>query len=237
MTDPYAHIAAFYDAEFAGAEGDLAFFGRMAYAGPLLVLGCGTGRVCAGLPHRPTVGLDLSAPMLARAATRGLPTRWVEGDMRTFALGTFGEILIPNAAFGFLLTRADQMACLEACARALPTGGLLTIDLPAPDFTQFGHPHTPERVAWEGHLDGRPARRTREVFRRPMAGRLDLHDRYFLDGEPVATSVLRLLLSTPRELEWMCEAAGFWVDALYGDYGGGPIREGCDRILARAWRC
>ena len=60
---------------------------------------------------------------------------------------------------------------------------------------------------------------------------------YFLDDVLVAETTLPLLLSTPRELEWVCEAAGFWVDAMYGDYGGGPLREGCDRILVRAWRC
>jgi SAM-dependent methyltransferase len=237
VKEPYADIAAFYDAEFDGAEGDAVFFAGHAATGPLLVLGCGTGRLCAVLPQRPTTGLDRSESMLERARRRGLPTRFVQGDIRDFSLGSFGEILLPNATFAFLHTRADQLACLEACARALPTGGLLTLDLPAPDFAHLAHAHTPERVAWEGWMAGKPARRTREIHRRPLAGRLDLHDRYFLDDVLVAETTLPLLLSTPRELEWVCEAAGFWVDAMYGDYGGGPLREGCDRILVRAWRC
>jgi SAM-dependent methyltransferase len=245
-TDPYAAIAALYDAEFDSASADAAWFARTGAGGPLLVLGCGTGRVCRLLePLRPITGLDLSAPMLDRARARTTPgdrLTWVHGDMRTFDLapaggGRFAEILIPNAAFCFLDTRADQLACLMACARALASGAPLTLDLPAPDFALLAVPHTPERVAWEGTVDGKRARRTREVFRRALHGRLELVDRYWLDDTFVATSTLPLQLAFPRELEWLCEAAGFWVDAMYGDYAGGPLRDGGDRILVRAIRC
>ncbi len=239
--DPYATIAAFYDAEFDSAIADAAYFARNGGGGPLLVLGCGTGRVARLLAtERDVTGLDLSPAMLERARARtkqGDRTTWVHGDMRSFSLGTFAEMLIPNAAFCFLHTRADQLACLRAAADALPPGGLLTIDVPAPDFRLLAEPHTPERVAWEGRLDGLEARRTRSVTRRPLDGRLDLTDRYWLSGELVATSLLPLQLVSPRELEWACETAGFWVDAVLGDYSGGPLREGCDRILVRAIRC
>lgn len=207
----------------------------------MLVLGCGTGRVSRLLQSdRDVTGLDQSAPMLARARARSRPgdrTRWVHGDIRAFDLGTFGEVLIPNGTFCFLHRRQDQLACLQACARALPSGAPLFVDVPAPDFTHYGVPHTPERLAWEGEVDGRAGRRTREVWRRPLEGRIDLFDRYFLDGDLVATSLLPIQLYGTRELEWLCEAAGFWVDATYGDYAGGPLREGCSRIIVRACRC
>ncbi|MFZ5477173.1 MAG: class I SAM-dependent methyltransferase [Myxococcota bacterium] len=231
MSDPYAAIAAFYDAEFEGAGADVAYFARHGVAGPLLVLGCGTGRVCRGLAPRAITGLDRSAAMLARG--RG-DWRRVEGDMRAFDLGAFAEVLVPNAAFCFLDTRADQLACLRACRRALAAGAPLTLDLPMPDPALLAVPHTPEKPAWEGLVDGRPARRTREVHRSAVEQRLRLVDRYVLDGAVVATSELRLRLLWPREVEWLCEAAGFYVDALHGDYAGGPIRDGCDRLIVRA---
>lgn len=236
--DPYLHIAELYDAEFADAQGDVAFFARHAASGPLLVLGCGTGRVARPLAEtRPVTGLDLSAPMIERARALGGPATWVVGDMRAFDLGLFAEILIPNAAFCFLHTRADQLACLRAAHRALPDGGPLTLDLPFPDVALLAVAHTPEREAWSGRVAGRPARRTREVFRRPVEGRVDLVDRWFLDDAPFAVSTLPLQLSWPRELEWMLEAAGFWVDAMFGDHAGGPLRDGCDRIIVKAYRC
>lgn len=233
-SDPYAQIVAFYDTEFDGADADVRGYADRSAGGPLLVLGCGTGRVCRGLESmRPVTGLDLSAAMLA--AARGRST-YVQGDMTNFALGQFAEVIVPNAAFSFLHTRAAQFACLGSVRAALPGGSPVTIDVPMPDFALLGDAHTPERVAWEGVVDGKPARRTREVFRRPVEGRLDLHDRFWLDGGCVAASHLPLRLVFPRELEWMLESAGFWVDGMWGDHAGGPIREGCDRLLVRAIR-
>lgn len=237
MVDPYADIPALYDAELEGAAGDVAYFARHAVGGPILVLGCGTGRVCRGLEDVARVtGLDRSAPMLARARALGGRTTYIEGDMRRFDVGRFAEVVVPHGAFCFVHARADQLSCLQSVHAALPPGGHLTLDLPVPDFALLAQPHTPERVAWEGRLGDRRAWRTREVFRRAMAARVDLVDRYFVEGELVATSTLPLQLAFPRELEWMVEAAGFWVDTLHGDHAGGPLRDGCDRLIVRAVR-
>lgn len=235
--DPYARIAAAYDAEFDHAEVDVAGYASRGVGGPVLVLGAGTGRVCRGLaPLRPVTGLDLSADMIARAQARGpAEVRYVVGDMAAFDLGAFAEVLIPNAAFAFLPDRASRAACLACCRRALAGGGPLTLDVPMPDATLLGEPHTPERVAWEGFLEGKPLRRTREVFREPVAQRLRLVDRFWLDGAFLAESELRLHLFTADEVEWMLEANGFYVDARWGDHLGGPLREGCDRLLVRAF--
>jgi SAM-dependent methyltransferase len=233
--DPYAHIAAFYDAEHDRVTGaDVLGYARRGVPGPLLVLGCGTGRVCRGLEdHRNVVGLDASAAMLARARGR---SRYVLGDMRGFDLGVFSEVIVPNGAFAFLKTRADQAACLESVHRALKPGGAVTIDLPMPDFSLLCTPHTEEKRAWQGEVDGAAARRTREVWRHPVAGRLHLVDRYYVADTLVATSHLELRLVFPRELAWLLESAGFDVDALWGDHVGGPVTEGCPRLLARAVR-
>ncbi|GDX80927.1 hypothetical protein LBMAG42_27380 [Deltaproteobacteria bacterium] len=202
-----------------------------------MVLGCGTGRVCRGLAGtRPITGLDRSAPMIERAAARGPESvRWVVGDMTSFSIGEFAEIIIPNASFAFLPDRAARAACLGACRAALTGGGPLTIDVPMPDFTLLGSAHTPEREAWTGRVNGAVVRRTREVFRAPVAQSLRLVDRYWHGEELLAESELLLHLFTADELEWMLEANGFYVEAIFGDHRGAPLSEGCARLLVRAF--
>lgn len=236
VLDPYAAIADAYDAEFDHADADIGGYSTRGVGGPLLVLGCGTGRVCRGLASaRAVTGLDRSAPMIARARARGPENvRWVVGDMTSFSLGDFAEIVIPNASFAFLPDRAARAACLAACRAALATGGPLTIDVPMPDYALLGSAHTPERDAWSGRVNGVAMRRTREVFRSPVAATLRLVDRYWSEQSLLAKSELQLHLFSVDELEWMLEASGFYVESRYGDHRGGPLREGCDRLLVRA---
>ena len=232
MIDPYATTAAFYDAELDDGGADLAGYSRRAVGGPVLVLGCGTGRVCRALEGAHAVtGLDRSEAMLARAHGRA---RYVLGDMRSFELGSFAEVILPHGAFCFLPTRADQAACLASIRRALPGGAPVTLDLPMPDFSLLGQAHTSVALAWEGLLDGRPARRTREVFRYPVAQRIELLDRFYVEDHLITESTLVLRLVFPAEVEWMLESAGFWVDSIWGDHAERPLREGCDRLLVRA---
>ena len=234
--DPYAHIPVLYDLELGDAAGDIAGYAARGVPGPLLVLGCGTGRVCRGLaPLRPVVGLDRSAPMLARARERGpASVRWVLGDMREFDVGAVAEIVVPHGAFALLPTRAGRAACLASARRALGPSGPLTLDLPAPDPACLAELHTPERLAWEGRLGEVPVRRTREVFRAPLRGDLRLVDRFFVGDAAPVVSELRLHVAAPDEVEWMLEANGFYVDQMWGDHAGSPVREGCDRLLVRA---
>jgi SAM-dependent methyltransferase len=233
--DPYARIAAWYDAEFDAATADIAGYARRGIPGKLLVLGCGTGRVCRGLSGtREVLGLDRSSAMIARARARG--GEFLFGDMEDFDVPGVAEIVIPNASFSFLPTRAAQSRCLHACARALAVGAPLTLDLPMPDFSRLGHRRSEELPAWKGVVDGVPVERTRSVMRAPVAQELVLTDRYYVGGAVSAESVLRLRLVFPAEVEWMLEAAGFAVDARWGDHAGGPVREGCDRLLVRALR-
>ena len=93
--------APFYDWENARTLGrrDVPFWRRVARAagGPVLELGCGTGRVSRPLARAGVdlVGIDRSAAMLERGRRRSL--RVVRGDMRAlpFAHSAFAMVLAP----------------------------------------------------------------------------------------------------------------------------------------------
>ena len=115
----YESFAEFYDHVVPyRSRIDVAFFVDMARAsgGPVLEVGCGTGRVLlpcarAGVD---VVGLDVARPMLdvlrrslaRESADVQRRVRIVHDDMRTFALGQrFPLVTLPFRSFQHMLTR------------------------------------------------------------------------------------------------------------------------------------
>jgi SAM-dependent methyltransferase len=130
-------IAHYYDAGYAalpslGADVDFYRGLAAAAAGPVLELGCGTGRVLARIAEdgHACTGLDASPGMLARLRARAPGVRAVEGDMRDFSLGgRFALVYSAFRAFQHLDAVEDQLRCL-ACVRAhLAPGARFAFDV------------------------------------------------------------------------------------------------------------
>jgi len=108
--------------------------------GPVLEIGCGTGRVLlptarAGIS---ITGLDLSKNMLdvLRDHLRKEPAEvqervnLVQGDMRNFNLGkNFPLVTTPFRPFQHLITTEDQIKCLENIHNHLEPNGILILDI------------------------------------------------------------------------------------------------------------
>ena len=136
--------APFYDWENARtvARRDVGFWQRLALAqtGPVLELGCGTGRIAVPVARTGAdlVGIDRSAPMLAKARTRlrraGLADRvlLVRGDIRALPFRRRRPFSLVMAPYGMLqsLTReADLTATLASVHSVVGPRGLLAVDL------------------------------------------------------------------------------------------------------------
>jgi SAM-dependent methyltransferase len=136
IADLYDHVTTY------GSRGDVEFFVDEAKrsGGPVLELGCGTGRVLiptarAGIE---IVGLDLSEHMLdtCRRKLADEPAKVrskatvVSGDMRHFALGQkFNLVTIPFRPFQHLTSVDDQLSCLRSVHSSLNPGGRFILDL------------------------------------------------------------------------------------------------------------
>lgn len=224
-------------------EGDIEFFLRLAAetGGPVLEIGCGTGRVASALAAAgfDVVGVDRSAPMLRLAAERraslppevGARLTFVQGDMMTLHLARqFPLIVAPSRVFQFALTSDDQRAALQAFKGHLTPGGRLVLDLfdPSLEYVVPGaifpprsgelvHPKTGNRVAWE--IAGREPDPGRQLVISDWAAR-----EVGPSGEVLRDEAERLTLrwSLRSEMRLLFELAGLEVVAEYGDFHGGP---------------
>jgi SAM-dependent methyltransferase len=240
--DGWDDYAPFYDWENARTLGrrDLPFWRTVARqaGGPLLELGCGTGRLSVPLARAgvPVVGVDRSEPMLARARRRaaraGLASRLrlIRADIRLlpFADATrrtapFAMVLAPYGMLQSLLRERDLAATLAAVHRVLEPGGTLGIELVAdlPSWAEYR-----KRVSlsgWRGRAGGTRVSLVESV-RQDRGRRLTIFDQEFTERRGRSTAVRTFslafrTLSVPQMVRRL-EKTGFEVSALLGDYKG-----------------
>ena len=240
--------APFYDWENARtlARRDIPFWSRLAAAQPgrVLELGCGTGRITVPVARAGArvVGIDRSEPMLARARNRlrraRLSAGLVRGDIRHLPFRRRTRFDLVMAPYGILqsLTRErDLRATLDAVAGVLRRGGIFAIDL-VPDLPRWSE--YDRRVSLAGRR-GRGHVMLTESVRQDRAKGLTIFDQEYLERREGRARVHRFsltfrTLSVPQ-MRRRLEAAGFGVDAVLGDYDGGPWDSRADVwvVLAR----
>jgi SAM-dependent methyltransferase len=124
--------AIWHDVECGSYAADLPLWEELAErcGGPVLELGCGTGRVALHLARRghEVVGLDRDRELLDVLGERaeGLALMTLHADARSFELPrSAGLVLAPTHLLQLLPDRSERTECLRCVARALRPGGLL----------------------------------------------------------------------------------------------------------------
>ncbi len=250
-SDGWDAYAPFYDWENAQtvARRDIAFWQRLAVAndGPVLELGCGTGRVALPVVKAGAqlVGIDLSAPMLARARKRLVRARLtsrallVRGDIRQLPFRSregFGLVMAPYGILQSLTRERDLEATLQSVARVLRPGGIFGLDL-VPDLPRWSEYR--RRTSLQGRTDAKTTVTLIESVRQDRRRKLTIFDQEYVARRGPSRTVHRFVLTfrtlSIPQMARRLEKAGFEVQAILGDYQGGPWDARADVwvILAR----
>ena len=228
------------------ARKDVPFYVRMATEapGPVLEIGCGTGRVLLPMARAgvTVTGLDGSPPMLARLRERlaeeapdvRARVRVVQADARDFDLGaTFALVVAPFRLLQHLVTTGDQLACLSCVAWHLAPGGRFVFDVFNPHFgTLAGDRSTEREDTPETPLpDGRTLRRAARIPRVRWTEQVsDTELIYYVAPRPGAPPERHVQAFPMRwymraELEHLLARCGLRVDAVFGDFDGSALTD------------
>lgn len=151
--------AIWHDVECGSYEADLPLWEELAErcGGPVLELGCGTGRVVLHLARRGhrVIGLDRDPDLLAALESRGagLPASVLEADARAFeAEDPVSLVLAPTHLLQLLSGPGERAECLRCIAASLRPGGLFAAviieAMPEPDGAPPPLPDVREVDGW-----------------------------------------------------------------------------------------
>jgi SAM-dependent methyltransferase len=217
--------------------------------GPVLDIGCGTGRVM--LPCLQSGvdidGLDLFEPMLARlresAATAGLSPRLYRADMSDFRLPRrYALIMIPFNAFTHNVTQESQIRCLECCREQLLPGGTLVFDGAFPGLHWIAGQQGCRVL--EGEKTDPRTGRTLRMFDTRSFDRVRQIQHSITEVESVGRDgTVELLQRSEFDMRWvykdemalLLRHTGYARWEISGDFDGRALKQETDGMVVRAW--
>jgi SAM-dependent methyltransferase len=244
--DSYDVLSRYYDAAY-GSKADLRdipFYvdraGRT--GGPVLEIGCGTGRVLLEIAARGIAveGLDASEGQLrvlekklesASAETRNR-IRLHRADMRDFALNRkFPLVIAPFRPLQHLYTVSDQISALQAIRKHLLPDGFFAFDAFYPNYSSLEESLGIEKLDLEWMDPEAPGRTIRRYFVRERNDKLNqVFSGHFIfrnyEGDRVvAEERERVTMSyyTYPQFLTLFELCGYRIVEEYGDFDRSPI--------------
>ncbi|HLA91053.1 MAG TPA: class I SAM-dependent methyltransferase [Gemmatimonadaceae bacterium] len=238
--DEYASVADIYDSvALYRSRPDIAFYVDAAKeaVGPVLEIGCGSGRVLIPTARAGVeiVGLDASPTMLGvcrerlRAENESVQSRveLVQGDMRHFDFSRrFALVTMPFRPFQHLLTVEDQLACLARISTHLRDDGRLVFDLFNPSLDALANRKEGDEFGEEPEFitpDGRRVERRHRIVRHDRHSQVN-HVELIYDVTHPDGRAERLVHAFPMrylfryEAEHLLARAGFEVEHLYAGF-------------------
>lgn len=245
MTSSQSDLARLFQSQYADFDEDIPMWLELArrHAGPVLELGCGTGRVLDHLAEAAysVVGIDSSAAMLQRAQKhlhRHPPERitLLQADLQAFSIDQQYPLAIAPLNVLAELDDAGLAQTLSTVREHLTPGGVLAADLPNPrdalgfpgddgdpiqNFTERDTGHAVQVSAHHRHLPSLQAVVVTWHYDELLPNGMVRRHRF------ETTFHLR----TPEILRTMLEGSGFAQVHLHGDYDFSALRKASKRLI------
>ncbi len=242
----------FYDLMFDGLNFELPFWVKTGVeaGGPVLEVGCGTGRVLLALLEAgvDADGTDLFAPMLERArlkvSAKGFSPRLVKGDMTSFRMPRrYRRVLLAFNTFAHAETTEAQIATLRRAYDHLEPGGAVVLHMSYPGPAYWSEPDTKPVMelevvrAADGHRFQMWDTRTKDVVAQCQHSEVEYRE-LDTNGVVVASHTYQ---ATQRwvyrfELELLFRASSFARWEIFGGFKGEPLERETQEMVAWAWR-
>ena len=242
--DDYGVGAKYYDGHTKKNLVDRDFYLELAntYGGPVLELGCGTGRITLPMARRgvEVTGLDASEAMLnilrqklaKESEEVRSRVRLAEGDFRSHDLGDrFSLVTIPFRPMQHMYTGDDQVAALTNAGRHLADGGILAFDVFNPRLDRVLSGVGDEYLDLEWPVENRTDQMMRRFFVKDEVDRVNLNftGRFIYrlcEGDKVLSEEvqpLKMSVYTYSHLKVLFYAAGLESVEEFGSFDWRPI--------------
>lgn len=252
----YDRIARYYDLSHNRLTADTSFLLDQASqtGGPILELGCGSGRLLVPLARAgfDVTGIDMSAEMLARARLRlaaepplvNKRVELIEGDITTLdysrMISRYGLIVFGYNTFMHLdETRAGRT--IRRIKPALAPGGRLILDLENP-IALAAMANDPDFVledTLQDEITGETIRQYTAYEALPGEQAIDVtwvYESTATDRTDATSTQVRLRYHYlyPHQVELMLGLVGLRLLGFYGSYAADPFHEESDRLIVVA---
>lgn len=251
--DTYALSARHYDAAYAAAHlVDVPFYLDLArrIGGPVLEIGCGTGRVLLPIARAGTQihGLDNSSAMLdvlkekLEREPKEIRRRVTlhTGDMRHTRLDRkFPLVTIPFRPLQHMHTIDDQLAALRTAAFHLSDEGKLAFDVFYPKFDSLLSGIGEERFEMEWPVEGKPGAIIRRFYRKDSIDKIlqSFSGTFlyrFFEGDWLVheeTAPLHMTWYTYPQMRALFALAGLEVVEEYGSFAKAPLDNAATEMI------
>jgi ubiquinone/menaquinone biosynthesis C-methylase UbiE len=246
LQDDFEKWAEIYDQVYSDVTEDICFYKNLAthVAGPILEIGCGTGRVTIPLAQEGCLleAIDISENMIAllksKIKNNNLNISCYTMDMKNLNIPRkFPLIIIPFNGFQSMLSLSNQYECLTSIREHILPDGILSLDMFPPSMDMFDQNqktwYQVKEIFHEADSSTVLVNHSSKYELGPQLIHTKLMIKEVINDEIIKTTYkdFSLRYSNRYESEYLFKNAGFKIEKLYGNFNLDQFNETSEKMI------